>query len=376
MNGPDWSAKLWWAVPAAAVLVLLGLVLLFGQTAEPAGQGTSYDASKKGFRASYLLLEGLGYPVARSRRPAGRPAGEAARWVLFPAAARDQAAPLDAWVRDGGIVVLADASPEFARSLGMSLKVEKLETDPGAEPAAGAGVARLAGGPTRVEWPGQSGRVWARAGGQPFVTVYPRGAGAVWLVNRPEFLTNRLLAQSDNAVLLCRLAGAVLAGRPGPLGFDEVVHGLRDRPGLVELLLRPPTLWVTAQGLLLVGLLLWHYVPRFGGLRPPDPPTRRSKEEFLDALAALLERKGDCADAWRTARDALRHEVERDLGLPAGTRTDQLVQEAARRRPGRTDKLRRLLTAAGPPAGKAALVKALNELEGARDDFFHGRRLR
>jgi hypothetical protein len=366
----DRATKLWWAVPAAAFLVLIGLAMLFGRAPEQRGYGTSYDASARGFRAAYLLLEELDYPVFRAKR-----LGEGSvRWVLFPTATPRDAAALDAWVREGGIVLLADDSEEFAHGMGIFLKVEKQDDDPQEEAASGLGVAHLAGGRTRVEWPGQRGRVLVRAGDRPAVTVYPRGRGEIWLINRPEMLTNRLLRRADNAVLLCRLATQTLQKRPGKLAFDEYFHGLRDRPGVAELLLQPPALWATLQGVLLLGLLLWHYIPRFGALRAAPALTRRSKEEFLDAMAALLERKGDYAAAFRVVQDDFARALERELGLPAGAPVEALVIEAARRRPIRRRRLLRVLTgeALPPRAGPATFTKALNELEDARDEFFRG----
>jgi hypothetical protein len=367
----EWSARLWWAVPASVVLVLIFLVMVFGPNPQPLKHGTSYDASPEGFRAAYLLLDELGYPVARSKRPAGG----AVRWVLFPtAAAKEAEEQLSPWVQAGGIVVLADATGEFARQQGWQLASDKSEATATEEAASGPGVTRLAGGMVRVRWAGQAGRVWATVGDKPLVTIHSWGRGEVWLVNRPEFLTNRLLGQADNAVLLCRLADAVLQQRNGQLVFDEYCHGLRERPGVTELLLQPPMLWVTLQGLLLLGLLLWHAVPRFGALRPVPPPSRRSKEEFLHSLAALLEHKGDYADALATARADFVHALERDLGLPAGTPSEQLLEEATRRRPIRREMLQPLLARPAPPARTAAaFVQALQSLETARDEFFHGR---
>lgn len=373
MADSDYTRKLWWALPAGGFLLLLVLAMLFGgpQEVKP---GSSYDAGDRGFRAAYLLLEDLGYPVVRSRRLSGGPV----RWALFPEADPKQAPSLDAWVQGGGVLVLADPKGDFSRDLGITLRTERRGGAVDEEPAAGPDVRRLAGGPDRVTWPGRQGRVWAEAGGEPFVTVYPHGRGEVWLLNRPDFVTNELLRRADNAVLLCRLAEAGLERRPGQLAFDEYFHGMRDRPGVVELLLRPPAVWVTVQGLLLLGLLLWHHGPRFGGVRPPPPPSRRSAAEFLDAVAALLARKKDYANAFWTVREEFRGDLERELGLPHGTPDERLADEAARRRGARPDALLRLLTAPGPPAGAgpAAFVKALQELETCRDDFFPGRRAR
>ena len=117
-------------------------------------------------------------------------------------------------------------------------------------------------------WPGQTGRPWGTIEGKPLVTAYPRGRGELWLLHRPDVLRNHNLRQADNAILACRLAEVLLAERPGTLAFDEFVHGLRDRPGVTELLLRPPMTAVTLQSLALTALLLWHYVPRFGAVRP------------------------------------------------------------------------------------------------------------
>jgi hypothetical protein len=363
----DWSRP-WWAVPTAAVLVLMTLLLFFGKEEEPKHQGTSYDASSTGFRAAYLLLDELGHPIFRSKRPLeGK-----TRLVFFPKSPEKEPAALDAWIRAGGVLILADESADFAKGLGIPLKVGKTAT-PEIEPASGEGISRLACGSTRVDWPGESGRVWMKAGDKAAVSVYSRGKGEVWLVNRPEMFANRLLGNADNAVLLCRLVENVLDGRPGKLAVDEYVHGMRDRPGVAELLLEAPAVWVTLQGLLLMGVLLWHYVPRFGVLRPVPPPNRRSKEEFLEAMASLLQRKGDYADAFRTARDGLVRELEQELGLPPGTPIDQTAREAARRRPVRYPALLELLGHRAPPVGANAFLKAMNDLESTRSEFFDGR---
>lgn len=363
------SAKLWWAVPAAVVLALLGLTMFLGNGPEQHTHGSSYDASPHGFRAAYLLLEDLGYPVVRGKRLGGPDV----RWMLFPTKTKEEAAQLDDWVRRGGILLLADDSAEFATHLGMKLQIQKKDTGL-EEEASGLGIARLAGGDTRVDWAGHRGEVLVKAGGEPFVTVYELGQGEVWLMNRPEFLTNAFLRHADNAVLLTRLATDSLNERPGRLVFDEYFHGMRDRPGVTELLFQPPALWVTLQALLLLGLVLWHYVPRFGSVRPLPPPSRRSKEEFLSALAALLERKGDRAAALAVAAEDLARELERELGLPAGTPVEVLVREAARHRPIDSAQLLRLLTRQELPAniGSAAFVQALNELETIREELLRG----
>lgn len=367
------AGKLWWAIPAAGFLLLMAAAMLLGKQ-EEVRRGTSYDASNRGFRAAYLVLESLDYPVARSKRPAGG----SSRWVLFPNERADDSG-LESWVQDGGILVLAVDTQDFGRDFGLDVRVRKATEDPGEQAAEGGGISTLAGGKITVEGPGRMGKVWAQAGGQPAVTVYRIGRGEVWLLNRPEFVSNANLKKADNAVLLCRIADELQRRRPGSMAFDEFVHGMRDRPGVVELLLEPPMLWISLQSLALLGMLLWHFMPRFGTLRPMAPVRRRSKEEFLDAMASLLERKGDSREAYGTARDELVRDLERELGLPAGTPWNEIVRETVRRRRVSETRLRRVLDEhtlqrSGP--GKAALVKALNELESVRDECFPRRHAR
>ena len=60
--------------------------------------------------------------------------------------------------------------------------------------------------------------------------------------------------------------------------------------------------------------------------------------------------------------------------MPGGTAVEDVLREAARRRPlspAAVAALRAESLSAG--AGKVAFVEALNELESARDEFFDGR---
>lgn len=371
MSDNDWSSKRWWAVPAAGFLILAILCLFFAKPPEERSAHTTYDASFEGTRAVYLLLEELHYPVIRSKRPTGG----AVKWVLFPTDPKKDVDVLDGWVRAGGAILLADATTAFAENLGITLTAQDVEGGELAEAAHGLGVTQLVGGKRQSEWSGHTGRVVVEAGGAPFLTVYPHGRGEVWLANRPEFLQNRLIGQADNGTLVCRLAETMLEDRPGKLAVDEYFHGMRDRPGVVELLLEPPALPVTLQGLVVMGLLLWHYMPRFGNIRSAPAVRRRSKTEFLEAMASLLERKGDFTAAYATVRDDLIRAMEQEMGLPPGTPIEELAREAARRRHVNEAALAGALAPGAVPPGarRTVFLKALNDLETRGDEFFHGR---
>jgi hypothetical protein len=374
---PSWRASpyLWWAVPAAAIVLLLLLAMLLGTPPESGTRGTSYDASPNGFRAAYLLLEELGYPVKRSRQAGG----DSVRWLLYPGETLERDVPaLGAWVRRGGRLLLAVPDGKFAEHLGLHVSSRSSPAAPAVLDAAGLDVHSLAVGDRKVTASDPGGRPWpgVMVAGEPLVTIYPHGEGEVWLLNRPAVLENGNLRREDNAILACRLAESMLRERPGLIAFDEFYHGLRERPTVTALLLAPPMRAVTLQAVLLGVLLLWHYAPRFGTLRPLPAVRRRSKEEFLDAMASLLERQGDTAEAFRTVRQDLLRRLEADLGLPAGTPAAQTAREAARRRGLDHPTLARLLTAEGPPGGDGprAFLDALHQLQTISDELTQRRR--
>jgi hypothetical protein len=378
-NPASW---LWWAVPAIAIVLLAVIAMLFGGGPEQVDHGTSYDASPGGSRAAYLVLEELGYPVERSRRPA---AGDEIRWLLFPSKmGKKEAAFLDRWVQRGGTILLAVDEPTLAERLGLPIEVfgsggeesfPRFTAKGESYPAAAPDVSRLLAGETVVFGP-PGDDTWGEIDGDPLITIHEHGEGQIWLLHRPDVLANANLRGDDNAILACRLADAMLARSPGSrLAFDEYCHGLRDRPNAMELLFRPPVLGVTLQVLLVAVLVLWHYGVRFGPIRPAPPPPRRSKEEFLDAMAELLTRNGDRAEAFRTVRNDLLRRLESELGLPAGTPVEQTVSEAAGRRGIDPEPLLRLLTSDEPPGGRspAAFLEALNQLDAAAHECIRTR---
>jgi len=371
MNGAGSSSRWWWLGPALCFLLLTIVAVLIGGAGGQSPHGTSYDASPEGFRAAYLLLDELGYPVVRSKRVIE----SAVKIVAFPQFAKKDVDVLGRWVQDGGLLILADDGQEFAQQLGVTLEIRSLPGDPDDEPAEGWGVERLAGGIKQVSCPGQQGRVEVTAGGKPFITVHRMGRGEIWLANRPEFFKNRQVRRADNSMLICRLAEEVLQRRSGKLAFDEYFHGMRDRPGATELMLQPPALWVTLQGVVLLGLLMWHYVPKFGTPRPDTTVQRRSKEEFLGAMAALLERKGDYAESYRTVREDLLRDMEQELGLASGAPVDPSIEEALRRERIRPDLPLERLRGGDSAAkiGRDDFLAGMNDLQTIRDEFFNGR---
>lgn len=381
-DGSPQATKLWWAVPAVGVILLALLSLVTGTGPESVDYGTSYDASGRGFRGAYLILNELKVPSERSRRPAF---GTGVRWVLFPVSDdAKEARLLGEFARGGGRVLLGVDEPTFAAALGFSVTVqggsakrEKITPfgsnlpppfAPGESmPAEAPDVNELSVGQLKVR-ASSAGRTWGTVDGGPLLSIHSLGRGEVWLLHRPDVLCNVNLQHADNAVLLVRLAEEMLRDRPNArIEFDEYCHGLRDRPNVFELLFRMPALPVTIQAALVMALVLWRSLVRFGTLQPLPDRARRSKEEFLTAMGDLLARKGDRADAYRTVRDDYLLRLQTDLGLPATATAEQTLTEAARRRGIDAAKLLPLFTADGPPGGRRtdAFLTALTQLEAA-----------
>jgi hypothetical protein len=361
--------KLWLGVPAAVVVVGALIAMMLGPPAAiPPGTGGGADPAARGVRAAYLLLDGLGYPVAMSRRlTEGR-----CRWLLFPRDGKRDAPYLESWVRDGGTLLLALDSPEFAEFLGLRLTVG--QSGAASQTLSPEGeTLDLRPGPLTVTSTERAWTTWPPDSSAPLASVHTVGRGEIWVIHRPGFLRNDRIRQGDNGLILCRLAQDMAHGQR--IYFDEFFHGLRERPGVAELLFEPPALYVTLQGLLLLAVALWRFQPRFGAYHEPPPLRRRSKEEYLDALANLLEQKRAYVEAHRSVRDAFAHELEQALGMPGGTPAAALAQAAALRNP-RVD-LRRLGVALAlelpPSAGPRDFLHAVHDLQRLRDEFFHER---
>jgi hypothetical protein len=148
------------------------------------------------------------------------------------------------------------------------------------------------------------------------------GQGQMLFIADVSPLSNELLATSDNAGF-----GVLLAGDDGrPVVFDEGVHGYGQSRGIAAI----PTRWKYALGVLALAalVLLWARARRLG---PPEdaarelPPPRR---EYVDALAATLQRTGEPARAIDPVRATIRREVAARAGLPADASDADFVRAA------------------------------------------------
>jgi hypothetical protein len=352
-----------------AIVVLLLLILLVGKPPQPGRPGTTIDVSPQGVRAAYLLLEQTSVPVHASRRLAeGR-----VRWLLFPGVIGKNQPVLDRWLRDGGRLLLADDQESQVEAFGLPAHLDRRDDHTVPIPTPEDGVLHLTSQGPIWRTTRQPARTWPAGSEHPLVSIFRVGRGEIWLVHYPRFLLNNTLRDTDNAVLLVRLAEACSGPAHERIEFDEYVHGLADRPGVIELLLQPPVLWTTLAGVALLLLILWRYLPRFGEIEPPAGGRRRSKEEFLDAMAHLLERKRAYREAYRMAHEALVRDLELALQLPPETPAEQIA-EIACSRVATLDRARLAGTLGRtdlPRNDAATFLRCMTELAHLRREFFY-----
>ncbi len=117
---------------------------------------------------------------------------------------------------------------------------------------------------------------------------YRRGEGRIVVLSDPFVVANNGLARADNLQLAINV---VTAGGGGLVAFDEYHQGRgATHNQLATYFTGTPVPAMFAQGCLLAALLFWSRGRRFARPIPAPRPDRRSKLEFVAALAELQHR--------------------------------------------------------------------------------------
>jgi hypothetical protein len=334
------ARRTWIAVGAlggAIVLVNVALAFVRHYTSDPGGPtSSSYATAPTGLAAYADLLARDGHRVTQLRdAPAEARLDPGSTVVLLDPGEvlRADARALRRFLDAGGRLVAGGAeNPGWVddvlrRPPAWSEEGIRLAR-PRARVPETAGVSRVeAAG--RGSWarPGQARSVLGGAGGRALLVVAPVGRGRIALLADASPLQNRLLANADDAKL-----GLSLAGPPSrPVAFVESVHGYGRASGFGAI----PTAWRFALGGLVLAalVLIWARGRRLGppeALERPLPPPRR---EYVDAMAALLERSRDPAAAIEPLQAELRRRLERQ-GSAGLSQEEVAAALAAPKRPG------------------------------------------
>lgn len=159
---------------------------------------------------------------------------------------------------------------------------------------------------------------------------YVRGKGSVVLVSDVSLFHNLSLREGDNSLLLLNLLGE----RREIVLFDEFFHGLSIRGNPIWIFAQPGYRIIVLMLLGIVALFIWHELPAFGVIHPPEKTARRTLEHYLDAVSRMLLRTRSQLEQLLTdSKSAFLWRMARKLHL-AGER-NQLA--AIRNRLRRTD---------------------------------------
>ena len=318
----------------ARVALLIGAVLLGvnliaagidAVAPSPTGPASSSFATKpRGLAAWAELARRSGRTVRAQREPPSArtlPSGGTVVLLDPQSVPPEEVRAVRAFAERGGRVVAGGRNPELF--LGRLLGSERVPRwdDKSPKTLRPNGRTAVTGGARSIRTAGEGRwRSNARAvpgDSGPGILVSRAGSGEIVLLADASPLQNRLLGESDNAVLALALAG------PGELTFLENVHGYGPAKGLAAL---PARFTLALIGLALAALALM--LARGRRLGPPElerrelPPPRRA---YMDSLAATLARGKRREAAVAPVREAARERVARRVGLAGGAGDEQWV---------------------------------------------------
>jgi hypothetical protein len=283
---------------------------------------TSYSPGPTGTKALYLLLEDVGLPVSRLRRPDYRNLRPGtALWNLSTSSLGgvERAWVLD-FVRAGGTFLagpipmeklMSEASlgtPTFDRMQGELASF----SGPPVESERFSTVSGLSA-PDRmyitVKTHGKRDASSEPTSAQPVVAAWTYGKGRLVYLGIRDAAVNENIGLSSNGAFFADLAFD--SGQSQV--FDEFATGFGDL-GLMTLLARAPYRWALAQVVLSLTVLLLALALR---RRPAETPTkirRRQTSDHVDAVARLWARNGDAGlpldSLMRAANDRARARLE------------------------------------------------------------------
>lgn len=399
-----------WVIGIAVVSFLLAIVLsaLGPELAPPPSSGTdSFSFSAIGHRGLVELLRAEGLTVVSRKSPGGVGAGP--RWPLVLAepggrsdgAARFQRLVAEARTGHGPVVVvlpkwrsLADGEhPGWVSRVAPRSTAEIVSDLRELDPALFASLAlsrASAGGEFRCTAEtgaaipvhlGQAQWISPDSGFDSVVSC-PDGylvarRGDVWLIGDPDLLNNHGLAHEENAQAIAGFFTGTLAARGAT--FDETLHGFTRSDSLLVEAFRFPLWPATFEAALLLGLILWAGMGRFG---EPVPATRglaAGKDALIDNTAALLASGGHLVDSLERYHRQTVQAVAAALALPSGLAEPELLSrlgDLGRRRGVGADPAvlgRRLASLAGRPDSTRQALAIARALHRWRLDMTAGR---
>ena len=357
------------ALLAVAVL-LLGLVSRNGRN-----EGEPLDprsTSELGARGLVLLLERFGADV---RLEGGLPPDGATAVLLRDQLNEQETEDLEAWVRDGGTLVVADPLSSFAPAVGGSstdLFDPESEDDELLRPSCRlpvvSGITRIrvsAATPYR-DARGQVGCFPTRGGS--YLAARAEGEGTVVALGGGGPFVNEQLDEEDNAVLAVALM-APSEGSVVTIVEPSVLGG--GRKGLADLVSRrvKDGLW---QLLVAFAVFALWRARRLGRPVLEPQPVQIAGSELVVAVGNLLQQGRRREAAAAMMQSSLRRTMSERLGVAADAPPEAFGAAASARAGVDAADVEAALSPM-PPADDAALVRLAQSVETLRNEVTHAR---
>ncbi|HUH06604.1 MAG TPA: DUF4350 domain-containing protein [Egibacteraceae bacterium] len=350
-----------WAPLAALFAFIVAAAVIGGPPQEHGPPLDPRSSDPLGTKALADLLGELGAEVRVEAEPQEGAGGTAL--LLFDDLDEDRAERLEAWVRAGGTLVLADPHSPLAPRIRGSADIGGLSGSIAkrCDLAALEGVERVAApGSTVLEAPAGGVGCFPRGEGH-WLVVTEQQDGAVVALGGWESLVNANLGEADNAVL----AAALLAPRPGgivtflrpPLpGEGQATLGDLVAPRVRLSMLQMAAAFVLAAA--------WR-ARRLGLPVIEGQPVQIPGSELVVAVGNLLQQTKARTRAARLLREDARTAMAERLGLPPGAPPERVADAVAQRTGAPAARVQALLSD-HEPADDAALVRLAQEAERIR----------
>ncbi len=307
------------AIGASLLGAILLTVFLDDIAGRPSASSDGYSVSAIGHHALVEVLEELDVPVVVSRHGSGVKAsggvlviaepvvppdddGAAEKLHALVTSARTVLVVLPKWYGapstdnrrwlDSVAVLDEDEVEATLRALGSDAEITR--TTPGAVEldsfelgtpdlhlSADYHVAQLADA--------ADGRVHT-VGGLGLVLELYVGDTTLYVLTDPDVVNNAGLGRPGNAGFAIALLDQLRDG--GPVVFDETLHGFGAEPSLWKALFRFPLALITLHVMLLMVIVVWAGLGRFGPAHGAPPPLAAGKEYLVRNTAALLRVAG------------------------------------------------------------------------------------
>jgi hypothetical protein len=317
-----------WIVGTAVVSFVAAVLLgIYGHDLErrPTLDANTFSYSALGYHGLFGFLRAMGLGVVARQAPAGgvaaakplilaEPDGRdpARLKTLYEEARRHQASlvvVLPKWTPG----VPRKGHPDWLASVTLipTVEVRRVLGELGEETLRGVEIARP-GGPLRctARWGASAVEIEidadtvqllaASAALEPVVacaggTLIARRGRRTFLISDPDLLNNQGLSRAGNAEAVYRFLVHDLAATG--IVFDETIHGFDRVPGLLAESLRFPMVLGVIQSLLLLGVVLWAGMGRFGKPLPATAGLAAGKAILIDNTAKLLASGGHAEDS-------------------------------------------------------------------------------